>query len=142
MDATAGQYCTFYLDDQFFGVEVNSVQEVLRYQEMTPVPQARPEIRGLINLRGQIVTAIDLRCRLDFEPSEEGARPMNVVVGDGEGTVSFLVDRIGDVINVQAEQYEPTPRTLTGVVAEMVKGTYKLEDQLMLILDLQAACAV
>ncbi|MFN3198628.1 MAG: chemotaxis protein CheW [Bradymonadia bacterium] len=141
-DAAGGQFCTFFLDNHFFGVEVNHVQEVLRYQEMTPVPQAPDTIRGLINLRGQIVTAIDLRRRLAFEPLPEEAKPMNVVVGTDDGTVSFLVDRIGDVLTVDEGQYEAPPETLEGPVANMVTGTYKLEDRLLLVLDTLQATAV
>lgn len=140
MSNVGGQFCTFYLDNHFFGVEVGHVQEVLRFHEMTPVPQASDTIRGLINLRGQIVTAIDLRRRLSFAPLDEGSKPMNVVVGTDDGTVSFLVDRIGDVLTVDEEQYEAPPETLAGPVASMVTGTYKLEDKLLLVLDtLQAA---
>ncbi|MDZ4850469.1 MAG: chemotaxis protein CheW [Pirellulaceae bacterium] len=73
------QLCTFYLDGHLFGVDARTVQEVIRYQEMTRVPKAPPSVSGLINLRGQIVTAIDLRTRLGLKPREEGRLPMNVV---------------------------------------------------------------
>ena len=73
------QYCTFHLGDLFLGVEVQKIQEVIRYQEMTPVPLTSPVVQGLINLRGQIVTAIDLRRRLELPPRQEGQLPMNVV---------------------------------------------------------------
>ena len=74
------QFCTFYLDNHKFGVQVEKVQEVFRYQEITKVPMAPPEIRGLINLRGQIITALDLRLLLGMDPLPEGKLPMNVVV--------------------------------------------------------------
>ena len=90
------QYCTFLVDGHYFGLDVRKVQEIIRYQEMTSVPLASPVVRGLINLRGQIVTAIDLRRRLDLTERPEGTLPMNVVVRTEEGVVSLLVDEIGD----------------------------------------------
>ena len=92
------QYCTFYLDGHYFGVDVLKVQEVIRYQEMTRVPLAPPVVRGLINLRGQIVTAIDLRRRLDLPDRPADQLPVNVVVQTDDGAVSLLVDEIGDVL--------------------------------------------
>ena len=81
--STEQQFCTFFLDGLFFGVEVHKVQEVIRYQGMTAVPLAPAVIGGLINLRGQIVTAIDLRKRLALRPRAGGEQPMNVVVRHG-----------------------------------------------------------
>ena len=82
------------------------VQEVIRGQAMTPVPLAPPMIEGLINLRGQIVSAIDLRRLLNLPCRPEGATPLNVVVRDGEGAVSLLVDEIGDVLEVDEQSFE------------------------------------
>ena len=86
------QFCTFLLDGLLFGVEVQEVQEVIRYQKVTHVPLAPPVIQGLINLRGQIVTAIDLRARLELRPLPEDRRPMNVVVRTGEDVISKCFD--------------------------------------------------
>jgi purine-binding chemotaxis protein CheW len=133
--ATTAQYCTFTLDGLYFGVDVLKVQEVIRYQEMTRVPLAPNMIQGLINLRGQIVTAIDLRRRLELPPRPEGQLPMNVVVRSEDGAVSLLVDEIGDVVEIQDEAYERPPETLKGVARELVTGVYKLKDRLLLILD-------
>src|SRR5262249_42367886 len=116
-------------------VEVDRVQEVLRYQEMTRVPLAPPEVRGLINLRGQIVTAIDLRHRLQLSALSTDHYPMNVVVQDPEGATSLLVDRIGDVLEVEEEAYERPPENIQGAARELVSGAYKLEDRLLLVLD-------
>ncbi|MFL6156645.1 MAG: chemotaxis protein CheW, partial [Marmoricola sp.] len=92
------QYCTFWVDGLFFGVSVTVVQEVLRYQPLTAVPSAPEAIQGLINLRGQIVTAVDLRCRLGLPQRPDDALPMNVIVRSRGEVVSLLVDDIGDVI--------------------------------------------
>jgi len=136
------QYCTFKLDDLYFGVEVLNVQEVFKYQEMTEVPLSSPVVRGLINLRGQIITAIDLRKRLDMDPLPEGRMPMNVVVRTKEGVVSLLVDEIGDVLEVSPDDYEDTPDTVEGLMRELILGVYKLEGKLLLILDTEKAVHV
>jgi purine-binding chemotaxis protein CheW len=91
--ATAQQFCTFFIDKHSFAVPV---QEVIRYQEMTRVPLVAAVIRGLINLRGQIVVAFDLRRQLGFPDRPEGQLPMNAAVRTDDGAVSFLVDEIGD----------------------------------------------
>jgi purine-binding chemotaxis protein CheW len=132
-------YCTFELDGLFFGVEVLLVQEVIRYQRMTSVPLAPDVVRGLINLRGQVVTAIDLRRRLGMADLPDDRLPMNVVVRTADGPVSLLVDEIGDVIEVDDATFEPPPDTLTGVSAELITGVYKLEDRLLLVLDVDKA---
>ena len=133
--SAANQLCTFYLDDLYFGVEVQKVQEVIRYQEMTRIPLAPPVVRGLINLRGQIVTAIDMRRRLDLPQLPEGRLPMNVVIRTENGPLSLLVDEIGDVLEVNGDEFEQPPETLRGVVRELIKGTYKLRNHLLLNLD-------
>jgi len=129
------QFCTFFVNGLFFGIEVLKVQEVIRYQEMTRVPLAPATIQGLINLRGQIVTAIDLRRRLELPPREADQLPMNVVVRSEDGAVSLLVDEIGDVVEIQDDIYEQPPETLKGVARELVQGVYKLKERLLLILD-------
>lgn len=129
------QFCTFHVSGLLLGVDVLSVQEVIRYHEMTPVPHAPPVIRGLINLRGQIVTALDLRERLGLPPRDTDELPMNVVVrGDG-GAVSLLVDEIGDVLEAQESAFEPPPETLRGPARGLVRSVYKLQDRLLLALD-------
>lgn len=129
------QFCTFFLDGLFFGVEVLQVQEVIRYQQMTEVPLAPSVISGLINLRGQIVTAIDLRKRLGLTPRPEGELPMNVVVRTEDGAVSLLVDEIEDVREVNSESFERPPETISGVARDLILGVYKLTDRLLLVLD-------
>lgn len=135
----SSQYCTFFLDGLFFGVDVQKVQEVIRYQEMTSVPLAPRVIRGLINLRGQIVTAIDLRRRLGLQDRSADKLPMNVVVRGDEGVVSLLVDEIGDVQEVDASCFERVPETLQAPARNLVQGVYKLKDRLLLILDTELA---
>ena len=131
------QFCTFFLDDRFFGVEVEKVQEVIRYQTITPVPLAPAVVRGLINLRGQIVTAVDLRRLLQVGDRLDERLPMNIVVHTREGIFSLLVDRIGDVLEVEGERFEHPPDTLEGIARELIQGTYKLQGRLLLTLNVE-----
>ena len=140
--AESQQYSTFVVDGLFFGVEVERVQEVIKFQNMTPVPLASRMVRGLINLRGQIVTAIDLRRRLDLKEREESEEPMNVVIRTDEGAVSLLVDEIGDVLELTEDTLEPPPPTIRGVARDLVTGVHKLEGQLLLILDIDKVITV
>lgn len=132
------RFCTFYLGDLYLGVPVTSVQEVIRSQERTKVPLVSPVIHGLINLRGEIVTTVDLRHRLELEPRPADMEPINVVVRHQDGVVSLLVDEIGDVFEVTDDDFDPLPPTLTGVYRDFVAGIYKLEGRLLLILDTEA----
>ncbi len=141
-NAVSQQFCTFYLDKLFFGVEVEKVQEVIRYQTMTRVPRAPEVIGGLINLRGQIVTAIDLRKRLEMGPRPPERKPMNVVVRTEEGAVSLLVDEIGDVVEVSPATFETAPETLSGLARKLTCGVYKLDRQLLHSVDLGAVLQI
>lgn len=142
MSNATRQYCTFHLDGSLFGVEVGHVQEVLRDQEMTPVPLAPDVVRGLINLRGQIVTAIDLRRRLGRAPLADGSRPMNVVVRSDEGAVSMLVDDIGDVLEVAGDVLERPPENISPRSRELLRGVIQRERDLLLVLDIDRTLAV
>jgi purine-binding chemotaxis protein CheW len=129
------QFSTFFVDRLFFGVEVEKVQEVLRHQEMTRVPLAPPVVRGLINLRGQIVTALDLRRRLELSEAPPDQLPMNVVIRSADGPISLLVDDIGDVVEAGADTFEHPPDTLKQSARAMIRGVHKLNDRLMHVLD-------
>lgn len=131
------QLSTFSAGGLLFGIDVHQVQEVMRFQEITPVPLAPAEVEGLINLRGQIITAIDLRRRLGIEDEERPARPMNVVVCARSGAVSILVDQVVDIIEVDDSTLEPTPATLPARYRELVSQVCKLPEQLLLILDVE-----
>lgn len=133
------QVCSFMVDRYLFGIASHRVQEVMRYKPMTHVPLSPPHVRGLINLRGQIVTAIDLRRCLDFGDHERGWDPMNVVVYSDDSLVSLLVDEVRDVLEVSSSQFEKPPGTLTGVAHKLILGAYKLDDGLLLMLDTDAA---
>ena len=137
----AEQFSTFYLGDLLFGVPVQLVQEVVRPQEITPVQLSSPVIAGLINLRGQILTAIDLRRRLSMEPAHD-RRPMNVVVRSNDEVVSLLVDEIGDVLEVDSKDFEEPSETLSSPCRELVRAVCKLEKTLLLVLNVEKTVAV
>lgn len=133
------QYCTFYLDRYYFGIEVERVQEIIRYQEITPVALAPHVVRGLINLRGQIVTAVDLRRLLELpEQTRDGDQTptyMNIVVRTRQGAFSLLADRIGDVLAPDDSSFEPPPDNLVGMARELIERAYKLEGRLLLTMN-------
>jgi purine-binding chemotaxis protein CheW len=135
----SAQYCTFRLDGHLFGVPVETVQEVLRHQSMTVVPLAPAEVSGLLNLRGQIVVTVDLRVRLNLAARPADAASVNVVVRTHDGTVSLLVDQIGDVLEPAESAFEPVPDTVPGALREVVERVCKLDTELMLVLDTEKA---
>lgn len=132
---------TFTLGERSYGIDVSVVQEVLRGLPRTRIPLAPRALAGLINLRGQVLTAVDLRAQLGLPPREDGIEPMLVVTHvDGE-PVALLVDSIGAVVDVEPEQFEPPPDTLVGPTRELILGAYKLTDHLLLSLDVDKAVA-
>ncbi len=133
------QFCTFRLAELLCGVEVGLVQEVLRYQRMTRIPLAPRDAKGLINLRGQIVTAIDMCVRLGLPALPEEKRPMNVVLQSEAGGVSLLFDEIGDVVEVASDAFELVPEHGAERTAGLVTGVYKLEGQLLHVIDTERA---
>jgi purine-binding chemotaxis protein CheW len=134
------QFCTFFVKDRFFGIPVEQVQEVIQCQQLTEVPLVPEVISGLINLRGQIVMALDLRRRLKFEERAAGTLPVNVVVRTQEGPVSLLVDSIGDVVEVDEKTFEDSPQTLDSSMRMLIAGVHKLDRGLMHILNTELAC--
>jgi purine-binding chemotaxis protein CheW len=131
------QVCTFRLGGLLFGLDVLHVQEVMRHQAITPVPLAHPVVRGLINLRGEVVTALDLGRRLGVSEAQDAA--MNVVVRYSQGVGSLLVDEVGDVLDIDPEACEAPPSTLQGPMRDLIGRVVKLKDSLLLVLDLEKA---
>ena len=129
------QLSTFHVGKYLFGVDVSLVQEVVRLQQITPVPLAVPEIAGLINLRGEVLTAIDLRSRLGMPPTDSGREPVNVVIRVDDEPVSLLVDEIGGVLEVSQVPFEQTPSTVDERVRDLLLGAYTLPDWLLLALN-------
>ena len=145
LDALATrQYATFHVAGIFLGIEVAKVQEVMRHQEMTDIPLAPTAIKGLINLRGQIVIAVDTRRSLGLASAADPSQTRNIIIRSNDGGVSLLVDEIGDVMDVPLEAFAPVPENMPVERRELIEGVYNLSDRLLLVLDtkklLQKAC--
>ncbi|MGH8492540.1 MAG: chemotaxis protein CheW [Moraxellaceae bacterium] len=128
-------YCTFFIGEQFYGIPVGDVQEVLQSQPLTRAPLAPAAIAGLMNLRGQIVTAIDVRRVLRSQAADHAEEKMNLVIRHSSGEVSLLVDKIGDVVTVNEAAVERPPETLQGMAREFIRGISALEGKLLLLVD-------
>ncbi|MEM7337936.1 MAG: chemotaxis protein CheW [Actinomycetota bacterium] len=131
--------CTFHLGELYLGIDVREVQEVIQGLEITPVPHADAAVDGLINLRGQIATTIDLRRRFRLEERPDDHNPVHVVVRSAGEWMSLLVDSIGDVLEVSAENYEAPPETVDKLSRDLILGAYKLEDELLLMMNIDVA---
>lgn len=129
-------FTTFYVGNDFFGIEVMKVQEVTGAPKIISVPLAPTFVRGLINLRGQLATALGLH-ELFENKIHNGDDPMSVVCKMDGNLVSLLVDRIGDVVEVNADNFEKPPDTLPQLVKPFVKGVYKMDGELLSVLDLE-----
>ena len=129
------KFSTFYLGGLLFGIEVEKIQEVLNYQEITPVPHAPSVVLGLINLRGQIITAVDLRQRLGLCERAASRLSINIVIRTNEELLSLLVDGVGEVVEVGEETFAPPPETMDPKNRELVRGVHKLSDKLMHVLS-------
>ncbi len=136
------QYATFNVGGHYLGVEVLQVQEVLREQRLTPVPLAPEVVEGLINLRGQIVPALDMRRLLRLPVRDGGSDPLSVVVRTEHGAVSLQVDEIGDVVELETGTFELPPRNVAAEVRQLLTGVFKMSDRLLLVLDIARAVDV
>lgn len=130
-----GDFVTFAIAGQLFGVPVLEVQDVLRPQAITRIPMAPPEILGSLNLRGRIVTVLDTRHRLGLPKAESTEQPMSIVVPCGDDLFSLAVDRVGEVLSLSSQHFEPNPPTLDAAWREVASGIYRLKDELLVIID-------
>jgi purine-binding chemotaxis protein CheW len=140
--ATSQRYATFFLQGTCFGIHIQQVQEVLEYQEITPIPLSPPVLPGIINLRGQILPSIDLKIRLGLSGAEAARQPMMIVVRTEDGPINLLVDKIGGVIDVDPEQLEAPTETLKPGVRAVTSHVCKLDKQLLLLLDTEKVIQV
>jgi len=130
------EYVTVVICGQRFGIPVLLVQDVIRERPLTHIPLAPSEVAGALNLRGRVVTAIDLRNRLGMEPLEEDVPAMNVVVEQGGELYSLIVDAVGDVLNLSMDTYEPSPATMDQKWRGVTDGLHRLDGDLMLVLNI------
>lgn len=131
------EFVTMFIDGQLFGIPVLQVQDVLGPQRIARVPLAPKEVAGSLNLRGRIVTAIDVRTRLGLSSNGENIKNMSVVVDHNGEFYSLLVDQVGEVMSLPATDYEKTPATLDDRWKEISDGVYRLKDTLLIVLDIK-----
>ena len=128
-------YVTMSIGSQMFGIPVLTVQDVLGPQQITRVPLAPPEVAGSLNLRGRIVTAIDVRLRLGMPKKEDGRPPMSVVVEHEGELYSLLVDSVGEVLSLNMKDYQRNPPTLNVRLRDFSDGIYRLNGALLVVLS-------
>ncbi|MBR9973053.1 chemotaxis protein CheW [Magnetospirillum sulfuroxidans] len=128
-------YVTMFIDGQMFGIAVLTVQDVLGPQKITRIPLAPREVAGSLNLRGRIVTAIDVRLRLGLKRADEDNKGMSVVVEQGGELYSLMVDQVGEVLSLPVAKFERNPPTLDPMWREFSAGIYRLDDKLLVVLD-------
>ena len=127
-------FLTVYISGQLFGIPVLQVEDVLGEQRVTKIPLAPPEVAGSLNLRGRIVTAINVRKRLGLEDSES-TQEMSVVVEHEGELYSLIIDRVGDVLTLKNDDFQANPATLDPVWRDVSAGIYRLEKNLLVVLD-------
>lgn len=131
------QYATFFLDDRLYGIDVTQVQEITKAMSMSGVPLSPLYVRGLINLRGQIATAISLKDLFTMNSEKQGDQ-MNVIC-NMEGTlIAFLVDQVGDVVEVEESSFEELPDTISGSIAQYLSGVHKLKEEILSVVDIKS----
>lgn len=126
--------CTFHLGGMILALPADDVREVVRHETPTPVPLAPPEVVGVINLRGEIATVVDVARRLGREPAPASAG-IGLVLRSERGTLCLRAAREGDVVDADDQSFEPPPETLKGSARDLVSGTFKVGDSLVLLLD-------
>jgi purine-binding chemotaxis protein CheW len=136
------EFVSFYVGKLLIGIDIQHVEEINRQVDVTPVPQAPPHVRGVINLRGEVVTVVDLRKILDMGDTEVNQCSRTVVVNSGDEEIGLLVDRVADVVLVRSDQIDPPPANVSGIDGRFFKGVHKLNKTLLIVLDVDAAIAL
>ncbi|NOY29743.1 MAG: chemotaxis protein CheW [Planctomycetes bacterium] len=132
------QLATFYVGDILLGIDIQQVQEINRQLDVTEVPHSPDFVRGVINLRGDVATVVDLRTILGLPSAEVTRESRNLIVHSKGETIGFLVDRISDILALNTNEISPSPTTVEGVDGNLFKGIFKLETELLIILDVDA----
>ena len=131
------EFVTMTIDNQWFGIPVHSVQDVLGVQNIARIPLAPTDVAGSLNLRGRIVTAIDPRVRLGMPARGEDQSAMSIVVEQGGELYSLLIDQVGEVLNLPADRFEHNPASLDGRWRDISAGVYRLDDRLLVVMDVE-----
>ena len=128
-------YTTFHVGDLFFGIPAIDVVELSRNLDVTAVPKGPISVSGLMNLRGQLVPAIDMHIRLGIENNHSDGAGVSIILSSNGSQVALIVDSVGEILSLNSNFFEPPPNKLTELAKEVVLGVYKLPDRLLLILD-------
>jgi len=135
------EFTTFYVGDLLLGIDIQQAEEINRQLNVTPVPHTPDNVRGVVNLRGEVVTVIDLRKTLGLQPTVIGANTRNVIIRSRHERIGLLVDRIADVARANSCDIEPPPSNVNGIDGKFFTGVYKLESELVVILDVETVLA-
>lgn len=131
------QLVSFLLGKELFGIEILHVQEIIRFLSITKVPNTPEFIEGVINLRGRVIPIVDLRVRLGLEKTEDNHNTRIIVVEINEMVVGFIVDEVNEVLRIQKTIIEPPPPLVEGIDSEYITAVAKLEDRLLILMDIQ-----
>ena len=135
-DTTGGEYLSFTLGNEHYGVDILKVQEIIRTMEITRVPRAPEFVEGVINLRGKVIPVVNMRTRFHLHPVEHDANTRIVVMEFNQKIVGFLVDGVSEVLRIPASTVEAAPPVVCGIGSEYIRGVGKLEGRLLILLDL------
>jgi len=130
------QLVTFSIDGEEFGVDILTVQEIIRTMEITKVPRAPDFVEGVINLRGKVIPIIDLRCRFGLESKTHDSHTRIIVIQISQVVVGFVVDSVSEVLRIPVSTVEPPPPVVAGLDSDYISGVGKLKDRLLILLDL------
>ncbi|WP_240744777.1 chemotaxis protein CheW [Desulforhopalus sp. IMCC35007] len=136
------ELATFYIGDALCGMDILKVQEINKLMQMTKVPQAPDYVLGILNLRGQIVTILDLGRKLGLGETDISQDPRNIIVNSSGGHVGLLVRRISDVVSADMKKRERAPANMSGIQGEYFTGVYKTDDNLIGILDVDKVLSI
>ncbi|MEM8944608.1 MAG: chemotaxis protein CheW [Planctomycetota bacterium] len=140
-DLSVEQYATFHVGNLLLGVDIRQVQEINRQLDVTAVPQAPECVRGVINLRGEVTTVIDLRTILGLEQTEVTRSSRNLIVNSEGESVGFLVDSISDILSLSSDQISPPPTNIKGVQGKYFLGVHTLDSEILVLLNVEEALA-
>ncbi len=135
------QYATFYVGKLLLGIDIGQVQEINRQLDVTHVPQAPKCVRGVINLRGEVTTVIDLRTILGLKQTEVTESSRNLILNFEGETLGFLVDRVSDIVALRTDEINPPPANINGIQGKYFLGVHALESEILVLLNLEAVLA-
>lgn len=139
IEVSEQQYATFYVGNLLLGVDIRQVQEINRQLDVTDVPQAPECVRGVINLRGEVTTVIDLRTILGMDLTEVTRFSRNLIVNSEGESIGFLVDRISDIVTLRSDQISPAPSNVDGVHGKYFSGVHTMDSEILVLLNVAEA---